>query len=92
MFSLYEYTWVTPGKAWLQIGTFVAVFLSVCYVSKLTYQDRVSYPREFEGGLEKELGGRGAVRVSFCARPVLLQQSCHANISGQARMAGDPDP
>ncbi|KAK2072613.1 hypothetical protein P8C59_006955 [Phyllachora maydis] len=71
MFSLYEYTWVTPGKAWLQIGTFVAVFLSVCYVSKLTYQDRVSYPREFEGGLEKELGGRGAVRARMAACALL---------------------
>lgn len=64
IFSTYEYTWITPGKGLFQIGVFVAVFLSVCYAVKLTYPDRVSYPREFEGGLERELGGRGAVRAS----------------------------
>jgi NADH dehydrogenase (ubiquinone) 1 beta subcomplex subunit 8 len=64
MFSTYEYTWITPGKGLAQIGAFIVAFLSVVYVVKLTYPDRVSYPREFEGGLERELGGPGAVRVS----------------------------
>ena len=64
MFSPYEYTWVGTGKGLFQIGCFVAVFLSVCYGVKLTYPDRPSYPREFEGGLEKELGGAGAIRAS----------------------------
>jgi NADH dehydrogenase (ubiquinone) 1 beta subcomplex subunit 8 len=64
MFSPYEYTWITPGKGLFQIGVFVAVFLSVCYAVKLTYPDRASYPREFEGGLERELGGPGGVRAS----------------------------
>jgi NADH dehydrogenase (ubiquinone) 1 beta subcomplex subunit 8 len=64
MFSPYEYTWTTAGKGALQIGAFVAVFLSVMYAVKLTYPDKPSYPREFEGGLEKELGGAGALRVS----------------------------
>ncbi|KAK4129932.1 NADH:ubiquinone oxidoreductase 20.1kD subunit [Trichocladium antarcticum] len=63
MFSTYEYTWITPGKGLAQIGAFVAVFLSVCYAVKLTYPDRVSYPREFEGGLERELGGAGGIRA-----------------------------
>ncbi|KAK1753344.1 putative NADH:ubiquinone oxidoreductase 20.1kD subunit [Echria macrotheca] len=63
MFSPYEYTWTTAGKGALQIGAFVAVFLSVIYAVKLTYPDKPSYPREFEGGLEKELGGAGAVRA-----------------------------
>lgn len=63
MFTPYEYTWVSPGKGLVQIGIFIATFLSVCYAVKATYPDRVSYPREFEGGLERELGGRNAVRV-----------------------------
>lgn len=63
MFTPWEYTWIGTGKGLFQIGVFVAVFLSVCYAVKLTYPDRVSYPREFEGGLERELGGPGAVRV-----------------------------
>lgn len=65
MFTPFEYTWTTPGKGLLQIGAFVAVFLSVCYTVKLTYPDRVAVPREFEDGLLKELGGAGAVRVSL---------------------------
>lgn len=64
MFSPYEYTWIGTGKGLAQIGAFVAVFCSVLYVVKLSYPDRRSYPREFEGGLEKELGGAGAIRVS----------------------------
>ncbi|KAJ4291391.1 hypothetical protein N0V88_005984 [Collariella sp. IMI 366227] len=63
LFSPYEYTWTTPGKGLFQIGVFVTVFLSVCYAVKLSYPDRVSYPREFEGGLERELGGAGGVRA-----------------------------
>lgn len=65
MFSPYEYTWISPGKGALQFGAFVLTFLGVCYMVKLSYPDRPSYPREFEGGLEKELGGKGAIRVSL---------------------------
>jgi NADH dehydrogenase (ubiquinone) 1 beta subcomplex subunit 8 len=64
MFSTWEYTWVSTGKGLFQIGVFVAAFLTVCYGVKLTYADRKSYPREFEDGLERELGGAGAMRVS----------------------------
>jgi hypothetical protein len=64
MFSPYEYTWTTTGKGLAQIGAFVATFFSVLYVVKLSYPDKRSYPREFEGGLEKELGGAGALIVS----------------------------
>lgn len=65
MFSPYEYTWISPGKGALQFGAFVLTFLGVCYMVKLSYPDRPSYPRDFEGGLEKELGGKGAIRVSL---------------------------
>ncbi|KAK3321921.1 NADH:ubiquinone oxidoreductase 20.1kD subunit [Apodospora peruviana] len=63
MFSPYEYTWVSPAKGLFQIGCFVATVLGLCFVIKQTYPDQVSYPREFEGGLVKELGGAGALRA-----------------------------
>ncbi|KAK0625479.1 NADH:ubiquinone oxidoreductase 20.1kD subunit [Bombardia bombarda] len=63
MFTPYEYTWVKPGKGAMQFGVFVVAVLTLCYTVKQYYPDRVSYPREFEGGLLKELGGAGAVRA-----------------------------
>ncbi|KAI1497203.1 hypothetical protein F5X99DRAFT_29422 [Biscogniauxia marginata] len=63
IFSPYEYTWVSPGKGLAQIGAFIATFLSVCWVVGRLYPDKPSYPREYEGGLERELGGAGAVRA-----------------------------
>lgn len=66
MFSPHEYTWTTTGPALLMIGAFIAVFLGVSGVVYLNYPDRPAYPREFEGGLERELGGPGAVRVGGC--------------------------
>ncbi|KAF4509294.1 hypothetical protein G6O67_005563 [Ophiocordyceps sinensis] len=63
MFSPHEYTWTTTGPALLMIGAFIAVFLGVSGVVYLNYPDRPAYPREFEGGLERELGGPGAVRA-----------------------------
>lgn len=71
MFTPYEYTWVSSGKGLAQIGIFIATFLSVVYAVKLTYPDRVSYPREFEGGLDRELGGRNATVVRFKNHPEL---------------------
>jgi NADH dehydrogenase (ubiquinone) 1 beta subcomplex subunit 8 len=67
MFSPYEYDWISPGKGALQVLAFIVTFAAVCYTVKLTYPDRVSYPREFEGGLDKELGGAGGVSI-----PVLI--------------------
>ena len=66
MFSPYEYTHVTPGKGLFQLGCFVAAVFGLAGVVSLTYPDTPSAPREFEGGLERELGGPGAVRVSCC--------------------------
>ena len=63
MFSPHEYTWVSPGKGLAQIATFIATTVGLCWVIGRVYPDRPSYPREFEGGLEKELGGPSAVRV-----------------------------
>ncbi len=73
MFTPYEYTWVSPGKGLVQVGAFVAAFLGVVWLVGVTYPDRPSYPREFEGGLERELGGAGALRVSGFPRCLLTR-------------------
>lgn len=65
MFTPHVYTWVSPGKGLVQIGIFIATFMSVCYFVKLTYPDVPAYPREFEGGLVRELGGSGAMPVGL---------------------------
>lgn len=65
VFSPEQYTHVTSNKAFLSIGTFVAAFLGLCGLVSLTYPDKPSAPRTFSNGLEKELGGPGAVRVSL---------------------------
>jgi NADH dehydrogenase (ubiquinone) 1 beta subcomplex subunit 8 len=56
------------------IGTFIATFLSVSGVVYMFYPDMPAYPREFPGGLEKELGGPGALRVSYLL--IVVQHSC----------------
>lgn len=76
IFTPHVYTWVSPSKGLVQIGAFIAVFLSVCYAVKVTYPDRPSYPREFEDGLQRELGGAGATRVSPAA-DIGSTTSCH---------------
>ncbi|KAJ9148834.1 hypothetical protein NKR19_g5841 [Coniochaeta hoffmannii] len=63
MFTPYEYTWVSPAKGLFQSAIFIATVLGLCWVVKQTYPDKKSYPREFEGGLERELGGAGTVRA-----------------------------
>jgi NADH dehydrogenase (ubiquinone) 1 beta subcomplex subunit 8 len=70
IFSPWEYTWTTAGPGLIMIGTFVAVFLSVSGLVYLNYPDQIAYPREFEGGLERELGGPGAMRVSSSSHVV----------------------
>jgi NADH dehydrogenase (ubiquinone) 1 beta subcomplex subunit 8 len=65
MFSPEEYTHTKPGKGLFQIGCFVAAVFGLCGVVSMTYPDKPSAPREFEGGLERELGGPNALRVSL---------------------------
>ncbi|KAG7112750.1 hypothetical protein HYQ45_017125 [Verticillium longisporum] len=63
IFSPYEYTWTTAGPGALMIGTFVATFLVVVGAIYVTYPDRPTFPREFENGLQRELGGASALRA-----------------------------
>jgi hypothetical protein len=72
MFSTEDYTWTSAEWGWVLMGTFVATFLGLCGVVYLTYPDRPAVPRTFPGGLEEELGGRGAVRVSCLQYPYFL--------------------
>lgn len=65
MFSPEEYTHQKPGTAALQLGGFIVSVLGLCTVVGMMYPDKQSYPREFEGGLEKELGGPTALRVGY---------------------------
>lgn len=64
VFSLEEYTHFTPGKGWILFGTFWAVFGSGCALTYYLRPDKPSAPRTFPNGLEKELGGPNALRVS----------------------------
>ncbi|OXV06679.1 hypothetical protein Egran_05557 [Elaphomyces granulatus] len=61
VFSPEQYTHVTPRKAFVSIGCFVAVVLSLCGVVSVLYPDKPSAPQTYPDGLEKELGGPGAV-------------------------------
>jgi len=85
MFSPYEYTWTTPGKGALQVLAVVLVFVGIVGVVKVTYPDKPSYPREFEGGLERELGGPGAMRVRY-TQAVTNTQGCRHHAASTANM------
>ncbi|KAL5596636.1 hypothetical protein BROUX41_006666 [Berkeleyomyces rouxiae] len=69
IFSPYEYTWTTAGKGAVMFAAVTAVFLAVISGVSTIYPDRKSYPREFEGGLERELGGPGAKRARMAGDP-----------------------
>jgi NADH dehydrogenase (ubiquinone) 1 beta subcomplex subunit 8 len=64
MFSLYEYTHMTPARGALIWGILASVVLGGVYTASIYYPDRPSAPKEYDGGLDTELGGPGSVRVS----------------------------
>ena len=60
------YTWTTPGKGLVMIGTFVATVFSLCGAVYMFYPDKVAVPRTYpHGGLEKALGGPKVWKVGF---------------------------
>ncbi|KAL8829779.1 MAG: hypothetical protein Q9170_006024 [Blastenia crenularia] len=61
MFSPYEYTHFTARKAFFLMGCFITSVFGLCGVVRMNYPDRPSVPRTFEGGLDRELGGKGAL-------------------------------
>ena len=65
IFSLEEYTHMTPARGFLLWGGFIATVLALGVVVRAYYPDRPSAPKEYAEGLEAELGGKGALRVRF---------------------------
>ena len=65
MFSLWEYTHMTPARGALIWGILASIVLGGVYTASFYYPDRPSAPVEYEAGLNKELGGPGSVRVSL---------------------------
>ena len=64
MFSPEEYTHFTPGFGAFMLGCSIAAVFGLYGVVSLFYPDKPSIPRRFPDGLEKELGGPGALLVS----------------------------
>jgi hypothetical protein len=62
--SLHDYDHFTPGWGGVLFGTFVVSVFALCGAVSLFYPDKVSVPKQYEDGLEAELGGPRAVRVS----------------------------
>lgn len=85
MFSPEEYTHVKPATGAFQLGCFIATTFAFMGVVYQFYPDKASTPREFEGGLERELGGPTAIRVCKAIFTVLFRELTRY----QARAAGD---
>ena len=61
MFSPEDYNFYTPAQCFGLIGCFVAVFVSFLGVVKAYYPEKPAVDRGFEDGLDRELGGEGAL-------------------------------
>ena len=65
IFSLEEYTHFTLRMGMALMACAVASVFGLCAVVRFCYPDKPSAPRTFPGGLDAELGGRGALLVSL---------------------------
>jgi len=63
VFSLEEYTHMSPARGLVLWAGFISCVLGLSYAVSLYYPDRPSAPKEYADGLDKELGGKGAVRA-----------------------------
>ncbi|CAO2658099.1 Nn.00g073590.m01.CDS01 [Neocucurbitaria sp. VM-36] len=59
--SLHDYDHFQPGWGFVLMGTFIASVFGLCAAVGVVYPDKVSAPKTYPGGLEAELGGKGAV-------------------------------
>jgi hypothetical protein len=73
-FTPHEYTHFSPGKAVIGWFAFIGAVFALSAAVRPFYPDTPSVPRTFEGGLEKELGGPGAVRVRLLYVLLILDQ------------------
>ncbi|EHY54771.1 hypothetical protein HRR83_004100 [Exophiala dermatitidis] len=63
MFALEDYNHMTPARGLLLWAGFISVILGLSYAVTVTYPGKPSAPKEYPGGLDRELGGPGAVRA-----------------------------
>ncbi|KAL6713926.1 hypothetical protein ACLMJK_008420 [Lecanora helva] len=63
MMSPHYYTHFTSGMEFFCVGVFIAAFLGVVGVVRMTYPDKPAVDRGFEGGLDRELGGEGTIHA-----------------------------
>ena len=59
---------MTPARGALLWAGFISCVLGLSYAVYTVYPDRPSAPKEYPDGLEVELGGPGALRVSFVTK------------------------
>ena len=64
IFSTEPYTHFKPGHGAVLLGTFIASVFVLMGLVRQYYPDTPAVPRTFPGGLDRELGGAGAVPVS----------------------------
>lgn len=65
------------------IGTFIATVAGLCLVVSQIHPDKITVPKQYEDGLEAELGGPRAVRVSG----VKAENAGHADWYRRRRLA-----
>lgn len=63
VFSLEEYTHMSSARGALLWAGFLGCVGALSYAVYLTYPDRPSAPKTYDGGLDRELGGPGSLRV-----------------------------
>ncbi|KIV80773.1 hypothetical protein PV11_08251 [Exophiala sideris] len=63
VFALEDYRHMTTSRGLLMWAGFISVVLSLSYAVASTYPGKPSAPKEYEAGLDRELGGAGAVRA-----------------------------
>jgi len=63
IFALEDYTHMTPARGMLMWACFISAVLGLSYAVSLSYPGKPATPNEYPGGLDKELGGAGAVRA-----------------------------
>lgn len=88
IFSPEEYTHFKANWGWVLFGSFWAVFGSFAAVTYYLRPDKPSAPRTFPNGLEKELGGPDALRVSCCRPPPLQNDGANVATPGEEGRRG----
>ncbi|KAI4207074.1 MAG: hypothetical protein LQ346_000792 [Caloplaca aetnensis] len=75
MMSPHEYTHFTAQKGFVLLGCFIGTVLGLCGVVSLYYPDRPAVERTFEDGLDRELGGKGALLAQVHEEPIVEENS-----------------